>query len=180
MPPPAELPAWLLWMGPVLFLLHDSEEVIWLPGWLCRNREKLTHRFPQVSQLVYGTAGPIPQTHFTWMACEELVLFTAATVCALRSHGFVLWLALFLAFALHLLVHAAQGIVLRRYVPALATTLICLPLCGLIFVAVIRSRLFTGRETVLCAVAGCTVAAVNLAVMHRVCAAVRRRRANRG
>ncbi len=81
MPPPAELPAWLLWMGPVLFLLHDSEEVIWLPGWLCRNREKLAHRFPQVSQLVYGTAGPIPQTHFApgW---------PAKSLCPLRPRRF--------------------------------------------------------------------------------------------
>ena len=37
----ALLPGWLLWSLPAMFLLHDAEEVLFLPPWLRRNREWL-------------------------------------------------------------------------------------------------------------------------------------------
>ena len=37
----ALLPGWLLWSLPAMFLLHDAEEVLFLPPWLRRNRELL-------------------------------------------------------------------------------------------------------------------------------------------
>ena len=42
----ALLPGWLLWSLPAMFLLHDAEEVLFLPPWLRRNRELLARRFP--------------------------------------------------------------------------------------------------------------------------------------
>lgn len=41
----ALLPGWLLWSLPAMFLLHDAEEVLFLPPWLRRNRELLARRF---------------------------------------------------------------------------------------------------------------------------------------
>ena len=43
----ALLPGLLLWSLPAMFLLHDAEEVLFLPPWLRRNREWLARRFPQ-------------------------------------------------------------------------------------------------------------------------------------
>lgn|GEM_PF-257925 len=46
----ALLPGWLLWSLPAMFLLHDAEEVLFLPPWLRRNRELLARRFPQLAR----------------------------------------------------------------------------------------------------------------------------------
>ena len=39
----ALLPGWLLWSLPAMFLLHDAEEVLFLPPWLRRNRESVSY-----------------------------------------------------------------------------------------------------------------------------------------
>ena len=44
------LPGLLLWSLPAMFLLHDAEEVLFLPPWLRRNREWLARRFPQLAR----------------------------------------------------------------------------------------------------------------------------------
>lgn len=46
----ALLPGWLLWSLLAMFLLHDAEEVLFLPPWLRRNRELLARRFPQLAR----------------------------------------------------------------------------------------------------------------------------------
>lgn len=46
----ALLPGLLLWSLPAMFLLHDAEEVLFLPPWLRRNRELLARRFPQLAR----------------------------------------------------------------------------------------------------------------------------------
>ena len=46
----ALFPGWLLWSLPAMFLLHDAEEVLFLPPWLRRNRELLVRRFPQLAR----------------------------------------------------------------------------------------------------------------------------------
>lgn len=87
------------------------------------------------------------------------------------------WLALYSAFTLHLAVHLAQGIAVGGYLPSVATALLCLPLCVRGYAPVVDARLFTACELLVCAVAGCAVAVLNLGILHRL-AAARRRNAN--
>lgn len=163
------LPALLLWLLPVAFVVHDAEEVLFLPGWLRRNRDFLTERFPALSRLVPHLEAVSPR-RFAAMAAEELALLLVVTLYAQFTHDFFPWLALFLAFGVHLTVHVAQWIAVGRYVPVVATAPLCLLYCGWGLAVVIDSLLFTPGEFLLCGVAGCAVAAVNLLVMHRLAA----------
>ena len=149
----ALLPGWLLWSLPAMFLLHDAEEVLFLPPWLRRNREL-----------------PPPPLRFAAMAAEELVLLVAVTACAALAGCYYPWLALFLAFGMHLLIHLGQWAAVGRYVPVIATSLPCLACCGRGLCIMINSRAFSLREFVLCGMAGCAVAAVNLWLVHRLAA----------
>lgn len=164
----ASLPGLLLWSLPVMFALHDAEEVLFLPSWLSRNRELLARRFPRLScRLLPHFAGITPMA-FAAMAAEELALLLAVTVYAAVTHDYYPWLALLLAFTVHLLVHIAQWVAVGRYLPVVATSLLCLAGCGWGLHTIADSRLFTLREFVCCGVAGCAVAAANLWLLHRL------------
>ena len=101
---------------------------------------------------------------------EELVLLVAVTACAALAGCYYPWLALFLAFGMHLLIHLGQWAAVGRYVPVIATSLPCLACCGRGLCIMINSRAFSLREFVLCGMAGCAVAAVNLWLVHRLAA----------
>ena len=144
----ALLPGWLLWSLPAMFLLHDAEEVLFLPPWLRRNREWLARRFPQLARRMLPHFDGISPLRFAAMAAEELVLLVAVTACAALAGCYY------------------PG----RYVPVIATSLPCLACCGRGLCIMINSRAFSLREFVLCGMAGCAVAAVNLWLVHRLAA----------
>lgn len=124
------LPGLLLWLLPAVFLLHDAEETLFLPGWLKRNREELSRRFPCLSTRLLSHVAGISPARFAAMAAEELFLLLAVALYASLSHGYYPWLALFLAFGVHLVVHIVQWIAVGRYVPVGATSLAGLVWCG--------------------------------------------------
>lgn len=160
------LPDLLLWLLPAAFVLHDAEEAFLLPRWLRRNSGWLSERFPRLSGRLLAHAGGISPGLFAAMAAEELALLSAVTLYASFSQAYYPWLALFLAFGVHLAVHLVQWIAVGRYVPAAATSLIALVYCGWGLHVLINSRLFTLREFLLCGAAGCVAAAVNLFLLH--------------
>lgn len=66
---------------------------------------------------------------------EEFVVVLFVAFLALFYHTrflYLIWLGGFIAFALHLVLHILQAIWLRRYIPALATSILCLPVSGII------------------------------------------------
>lgn len=166
----ASLPGLLLWSLPAMFVLHDAEEALLLPSWLRRNREFLAQRFPRLSRRLLPRFDAVSPLKFAAMAAEELALLLAVTLYARFAGGFYPWLALFLAFGVHLFVHIAQWIAARRCVPAGTTSPVYLLYWGWGLCLLIDSRLFTLREFLLCGAAGCAAAAVNLLFLHRLAA----------
>lgn len=162
------LPGLLLWLLPAAFMLHDAEEALFLPGWLGRNRERLARRFPRISRRLLPRLERLTSVRFALMAVEELLLLLGVTAYALFGGNLYPWLALFLAFGIHLLLHLVQWIAVGRYIPLSASSLVGLVYCGWGIHVLINSRLFTLREAVLCAAAGCIVAALNLLLLHRL------------
>lgn len=160
----------LLWSLPAMFFLHDAEEVIFLPPWLRRNRDFLARRFPRLARRMLPHFDGITSVKFAVMAVEELALLVAVTLYAGFSGDYLPWLALYLAFGVHLLIHLAQWVAIGRYLPVVATLLPSLACCGWGMCLIINSRLFTLREFVFAGVAGCAVAAVNLWFLHRLSA----------
>lgn len=132
-----------MWSLPAMFLLHDAEEMLFLPPWLRRNRELLARRFPQLARRMLPHFDGISPLRFAAMAAEELVLLVAVTACAALAGCYYPWLALFLAFGMHLLIHLGQWVALGRYVPVIATSLPCLACCGRGLCIMINSRAFS-------------------------------------
>lgn len=162
----APIDAFVLWLLPGLFLLHDLEETLWLPRWLHRNDNMLATRFPRLAARVLPHTARLGRSAFAWMAAEEFLILVTVTAYAHRCGHYAPWLALSLAFTLHLAVHIVQALVLRRVFPAVVTSVCCLP-AGIRMLDVATDR-FTGIGIAACAAAGIALAALNLWLLHRI------------
>lgn len=115
-----------IWLFPILFIFHDMEEIIGYGTWLRNNKEMLRNRFPSLSKIkifdVYTTEG------MALAVFEELILCIIFCVISILSKWYALWLGAFIAYTIHLVIHIVQSIIIRKYIPALATSIIALPL----------------------------------------------------
>ena len=116
---------------PLLFIFHDLEEIIGMRRFINRNADMLQSRFPFLSNRFknFTTEG------FALAVMEEFVVFTAISLVAIyfdTSLFWNIWFGGFLGLTAHYVVHIIQALVIRRYIPALITSIICLPISVLI------------------------------------------------
>ena len=113
---------------PLLFVIHEVEEVLVQHRWMKAHRADLERRFPW-SHNILAHLSRLGRRAFAIAAFEELLVLSLATcyvlvggTCSMQA-----WSALFMAFSFHLLVHVAQAVAVWGYVPGLATSLLLLP-----------------------------------------------------
>ncbi len=116
---------------PIVFMVHDFEEVIMFEQWLAAHREELHKRFPKMAVFVEK------QGLFEWRTAtfavavaHEFVLLSAVSYISIYTGAYEWWFAGFMAYFLHLLMHIVQWLVFKRYVPVIITSLASLPYCG--------------------------------------------------
>ncbi len=103
---------------------------------------------------------------FALAVAEEFVVICLVTYGSIIWDNYYLWLAIFMAFSVHLFVHVGQWIVWGRYLPVIVTSLISLPYCVYGFLEILESGLFSFAEIVLWTVIGVAFAAANLVFAH--------------
>ena len=127
--------AFYLWMFPLLFIFHDMEEIIGLVPWIHFNETLVAQKAPTILKIHKG----VTTEGFALAVFEEFILVLSMTFLAYFSQSRVfelIWLGGFVAFSLHLLLHIGQSILLRKYIPALITSILCFP----IFTSRLRHR----------------------------------------
>ena len=115
-----------IWLFPIIFIFHDMEEIIGFGIWLKNNKKLLVEKYPKILSTYkdFSTEG------FALAVFEELVVCIAVSALALADIDFIkyMWLGAFTACTLHFVIHIGQSAVLRQYIPATATSIICLPI----------------------------------------------------
>lgn len=149
---------------PLVFLIHDLEEIVLRKHCMPYIVRLISGNFPRITPIVRHLQN-ISTRNFIIIIVEEFLLITVALAVFLYDIPYPL-LALFWGFSIHLLVHIAQAIVIRRYVPGLTTSLLFLPYCALGIVHLIQRYSF--EMNMLLAVVGFTVVVTNLLIMHRI------------
>ena len=98
---------------PIVFILHDAEEVIVQHRWMLAHRESLALRFPKLSPVIEHLS-KIGTKAFAIAATEELIVIVIATCYVLIDGIFStqIWSALFLAFSIHLFIHLDYDVLL--------------------------------------------------------------------
>ena len=121
---------------PILFIFHDMEEIIGF-GYFFRNNKQLFERFPKITAALFERFPKITAAYkdfsaegFALAVYEEFIPFFGISLlafffpCKVLN---VLWLGLMISLTAHFLVHIGQSIYIRKYIPSLITSLICLP-----------------------------------------------------
>lgn len=112
---------------PLVFMLHDFEELIGAEPWLRANRAALLQRFPRLAPPLVAHVQRMAGAPFTCSVCLLFVLLTLLSFYAALSGDFRLWYGVLAAFTAHLFVHLLQWALWRRYIPCIITSLLALP-----------------------------------------------------
>lgn len=155
----------LIWLFPILFIFHDFEEIIFMQGWIGRNKAYMQKRFPRLAKRMLPHFESITTSSFALGVAEEFVLISIITMVSYLTNWYALWIGLFMAFSLHLVMHCIQAVVLRGYVPAVITSLICLPACFYILNNTVQ--LYNLDTLIQFSILGVLLMIANLAVIHK-------------
>lgn len=140
---------------PIIFMLHDFEEIIMFRLWLRHNHNELQRRFPYFEAFLtrhhifdYTTAT------FSIAIAHEFLLISLMCYLAIYLQMPHWWLMTFAGFFVHLLIHVAQWLIYGKYIPAIITTLLALPYCVYTLYEFINANLLTPSQLFLWAVIG--------------------------
>ncbi|MCR5735137.1 MAG: HXXEE domain-containing protein [Lachnospiraceae bacterium] len=156
----------LIWIFPVLFIFHDMEEVIWLPGFIEKNREDIIKRYPIAEKLLSVYKKVMTTQAFALAVYEELIVLM--TICALveiTKAEFIMgiWYGALIGFTAHLVMHILQSIAIKRYIPSLVTSILTLPPSIMLL---IHTKWNMGVSAVIGTIIGIVGVAANLKQAH--------------
>ena len=125
----------MFWLFPIIFMFHEMEEIIGLRIWLDKNRD-IVRKYNKVSMLYQNFSNE----GFSIAVLEEYLLCIIITGVSIYFRIYIVWIGAFIVFSLHLLVHIMQSIIIKRYIPALASSIVLLP----ISIFLINKAMYTG------------------------------------
>ncbi len=150
---------------PIIFIIHEVEEIVTQHKWMEANKDKLTNRLPRLESIIYRLL-QLNTKGFAIAAFEELIVLLLVTAYVLVGGpgAAEIWSATFMAFSIHLLIHVAQAVAVRGYIPGLVTTLLTLPYAYLGMQSICRA--YSLYEIVIYAFLGTVIMLLNLNFAH--------------
>ncbi|MDR1760444.1 MAG: HXXEE domain-containing protein [Fibrobacter sp.] len=158
----------IVWLLPIVFMIHDFEEIIFFKSWIHKNKDYLTEKFPKISKRFLPRMENLSASAFALAVAEEFLLLSLITVGSVLFDNYLLWLAAFMGFFVHLLVHLGQWIILKRYIPAIGTTFLALVYCVYALYKIIFDNVFPISEMVLWTIIGFVLVGANLLFAHKL------------
>lgn len=112
-----------VWLFPVLFIFHDMEEIVGFIPWHHKNYRMLEQKYPRISKTYKNTS----TEGFAFAVYEELIFCIIICIISLLKNQYGIWLGVLVACTLHFNIHIIQAIIIKRYIPALITSIIGVP-----------------------------------------------------
>ncbi|OMI30298.1 hypothetical protein BTA31_01685 [Bacillus haynesii] len=150
----------IAWMLPILFILHDFEEMVMVEAWGKRYRSKL-------NQLKKAPFGHAKTASFVCAVLEEFILAVGVTVLSIYFNQYIIWFGFFFAFTVHFLVHIVLWFTFKHYVPGILTSIFMLPLCCYLLTAAAEIEKFSFPSMILSAISGTLIVFFNLKFLHK-------------
>ena len=136
----------LIALLPIVFMLHDFEEIIMFKPWLKKNREEIKRRFPRIDKTLSKNHDRLSTSALAVAVLNEFFIITIITYLSLYFDTYHWWFGAFMAFSLHLIVHIVQWVIYGKYVPVVVTSILALPYCVYTFVEFLKvTDLTTGQ-----------------------------------
>ena len=151
------------WLFPIIFMLHEMEEIIGFRIWLDKNRD-IVSKYNKLSILYQNFSNE----GFSIAVLEEYLLCIIITGISIFLKTYIVWIGAFIAFSLHLLVHIIQCIIIKRYIPALASSIILLPISIFIINKAIYTFKYTFFSIVISSILCIITMLFNLIFVHKI------------
>jgi len=119
----------LIALLPVVFILHDFEEIIMFKPWLEKNRDEVKRRFPRIDKTLSKYHDHLSTSAYAVAVLNEFLIIAFITYVSLYFDSYHWWFGALMAFSLHLIVHVAQWLIYGKYVPVIITSILALPYC---------------------------------------------------
>lgn len=117
---------------PIIFIFHDMEEIIGF-DWFFKTNPEIFERFPQIRKIYDG----LTTATFAAAVYEEFIPFFGVSLLAYYFPTRILntvWFGIFLSLTAHFVVHILISIFIKKYIPCIITSIICLPVSSLILI----------------------------------------------
>lgn len=142
----------LIWMFPIMFMLHDFEEIIMVEKWMNKNSGKIHEKLP--TKMANGVIRQFSMTTAQF-AVAVLVIFlvvSGATIMANQYliNGSIIYMYPFviatLVFFLHAFTHIAQSVFLGSITPgAITSVIVIIPYSVLLYHALLINEMITWK-----------------------------------
>jgi hypothetical protein len=158
----------IVWLLPIVFMIHDFEEIIFIKSWINKNKDDLSEKFPKISKRFLLRLDNFSTSAFALAVATIFVSLSLITLGSVLFDNYVLWLAAFMGFFMHLFVHLGQWIILKRYIPAIWTTFLALTYCVYTLHEIISSNIFQISEIILWTIVGLGLLGINFILAHKL------------
>lgn len=122
----------VVWILPIIFMLHDFEEIIMVGVWKMRHKEQLKYLEGRKTKDLMSTKIPYKDFRSTAsFSVAVLILFFSFSFISLLSclfNSYYVWYGACFAFVIHCVLHFKMCIQLKSYVPGVSTATIFLPI----------------------------------------------------
>jgi len=146
---------------PIVFMLHDFEEIIMFKPWLEKNRAEVRRRFPRIDKVLRQHHDRLSTSAYAVIVMHEFCIIALITYVSLYADAYHWWFGAFAAFSLHLLVHIVQWLVYGKYVPVIVTSFLALPYCLYTFTVFLNVTVMTPGQMLLWAAIGVVLTIVS-------------------
>ncbi len=155
----------LIALLPIIFMIHDFEEIIMFKPWLVRNRDELQKRFPKIILfLSKRDFFNLSTSAFIVAVLQEFILISLITVFSLWYNFYGWWFGAFFAYTLHLFLHIVQWIIYRKYIPVIITSILTLPYCIYTFIIFLNTIKMTQTQMLFWALLGVVLTVLNFPI----------------
>ena len=135
---------------PIVFMIHEYEEILMFKHCLKHHQPELRTRFPKFERML-ARSGHFNYATSTYAVgtAHEFLLISLITFCAMAVGAYSWWFAAFAGHSIHLLIHFAQWMIYRKYIPVIVTTILSLPYCVYALTLFAKASLLTPLQMLL-------------------------------
>ncbi|WP_414739231.1 HXXEE domain-containing protein [Macrococcoides bohemicum] len=144
-------------MFPILFMTHEIEEIIFLPGFVKRlkmnNSNKVIENIPLITSF-----------QFTIIVIEQLILILLLSLYCYMNNNISLYIALIIVYIIHILIHYIQAIAIRKIIPGFYMGTLSLILLAYLLITIeVDLKELVGYIFIIL-----LIAIFNLLIMHKI------------
>ncbi|MBQ8134422.1 MAG: HXXEE domain-containing protein [Clostridia bacterium] len=153
-----------VWLFPLIFIFHDMEEIVGFIPWLNKNRQFLESKYSKMIKLYDG----VTTEGFSAAVFEELIVCIIICIISYLTNFYGIWFGGLLGCVLHFCIHIIESLVIRKYIPALITSIICLPIGIIILYESAGILSYPVYMMILYGLAGVLLVVLNLKLAHMI------------